>query len=174
MSQDFYIEEEVMFRVDDKEENETDAEQFYETNQSTNKHEDETGSFMTGEETSKTEDSHPTTHDDETGSFVAGNDDTNNEGINDEGINDEGINDEGINDESINADNDTKENDKEEIIIASVYLPTISIIDDEYKNSFNWKPYNSLKLNYEKTGKIVVAGLSVCVAGYMLTKLLRH
>lgn len=144
MSQDFYTEQEVSFHVEDKKQNDTDNEQYYETSDNTtSKHEQETGSFMTGKDTVETETPHPTTHDEESGSFIPNTE-------------------------------DNEEEEETETIVASVYLPTITVTDEDNTRRFSWTPYNSLKLNYETAGKYVVAGLSVCAAGYMLTRLLRR
>lgn len=144
MSQDFYTEEVVSFPIEDKEQKET--EQLHETDDTT-KHEQETGSFMTGQESTEPETPHPSTHEEESGSFI-----TNTESGTDK----------------------TEETENEETIVASVYLPSITMTDTPKSKRFGWTPCNSLKLDYEKTGKYVVAGLSVCVAGYVLTRILRH
>lgn len=73
---DFYTEEEVTFKIQETQPDETNVnnevvqettaneEHFYDTNE--NKHDEETASFMTGVENEESK-----THDEETGSFIA-------------------------------------------------------------------------------------------------------
>lgn len=74
---DFYTEEEVTFKIEETPTEETNTnvnneEQFYDTNENENKHDQETGSFMAGVENNEPEpEAHPTTHDEEVGTFVA-------------------------------------------------------------------------------------------------------